>query len=76
MKKCTKWRIINAVIWVIGGCTLIYEILKAWSDLGCGVDSLTAAFVFYGTFCLLFGALCDSKIRDGFKNDENHFEYR
>ena len=76
MKKCTKWRIANFIFWFIGGCTLIGMVLKAWYNLGCGYESLVAALVMYSIFCFGFCGLLDEKIRKGFKNDENNFEYR
>lgn len=76
MKKCTKWRIANFIFWLIGGCTLIGMVLKAWYDLGCGYESLVAALVMYSIFCFGFWGLIDEKIRNGFKNDKDHFEYR
>lgn len=76
MKKCTKWRIANFIFWLIGGCTLIGMVLKAWYDLGCGYESLAAALALYGLFCFMFWGLIDEKIRNGFKNDKDHFEYR
>lgn len=75
MKKCTKLRIVSALLWLAVGGWLIYEVIKTWYGLGCGSDSLIAALALYGTWCILFGLLTDSKIRDYFNKDDK-FEYR
>ena len=76
MKKCTKWRIISAVLWLAVGGWLIYEVTSTWYAGGCDIKSLLVELAFYGVVTIVIGVFIDWHICAGFREDEEKFEYR
>ena len=76
MKKCTKWRIISAILWLTIGGWLIYEVTSTWYARCCDIKSLLVEIAFYGVVTIVIGVFIDCNICAGFNDNEEKFEYR
>lgn len=59
-----KARKINAIIWTAIQIALTGGVMYQWSEQGCGIESLVAAWVIYTAMITAIAAVIDKTIKE------------